>query len=426
MPYSQLTKASSRLRSALNSQVLESIGRGTGFLQRLRIITPSNLVPSLIGAMGSGRVESLADLHRRFNDDASTDVAEKSFYDRLDDPGFAPMMKGIFLHLSGVLVNQALRFLPGSPFRRFRHIIIQDGTCFALRNSLADVFPARATATAPAGVEIHTTLDLLTESPIAVAISADTAAERTYLPEPGGLVGSLLLADRGYPSWAYLAAVRDAGGFFLMRLKGGLNPPVISLSRKGVLQEFGEPIGCSALLETHDDDVLDVQIRPRGEHGTFRLVILKTPKGRTFLITNLPSSDFPPVIVGHAYRLRWQVELMYREWKSYANLHRFCTGRPGIVEGLIWAALSAAILKRYLAHAAQMTRHVPISTRKAAMMLDQRLPRLLGALLSGLQEGAELLAETIDSLAKRGRRSKPKREKLIGRRKLGLNPVFAP
>ena len=45
---------------------------------------------------------------------------------------------------------------------------------------------------------------------------------------------------------------------------------------------------------------------------------------------------------------------MYKEWKSYANPHKFSTDRAGIAEGLIWAAICAALVKRFLAHADQL------------------------------------------------------------------------
>ena len=72
------------------------------------------------------------------------------------------------------------------------------------------------------------------------------------------------------------------------------------------------------------------------------------------MATNLPSERYSVYDVAKAYRLRWQVELLFKEWKSYANLHAFDTQNPAIVEGLIWAAISAAALKRFLAHTAQV------------------------------------------------------------------------
>jgi len=50
--------------------------------------------------------------------------------------------------------------------------------------------------------------------------------------------------------------------------------------------------------------------------------------------------------VARLYRLRWQIGLCVKEWKSYANLHRFDIANPPIAAGLIWASPCAAILRR--------------------------------------------------------------------------------
>jgi IS4 transposase len=68
-----------------------------------------------------------------------------------------------------------------------------------------------------------------------------------------------------------------------------------------------------------------------------------------------------------ASRYRWAVELLFKEWKSYANLHAFDTANPALVEGLMWAAIAAAALTRFLAHMTQLLMDVPMSTRKVAM-----------------------------------------------------------
>ena len=52
------------------------------------------------------------------------------------------------------------------------------------------------------------------------------------------------------------------------------------------------------------------------------------------LVTNLARSRFSAEQVGQLYRLRWQVELLFKEWKSYANLHAFDTSKAGIAERL--------------------------------------------------------------------------------------------
>src|SRR5207247_8602217 len=79
-----------------------------------------------------------------------------------------------------------------------------------------------------------------------------------------------------------------------------------------------------------------------------------------YLVTNLPAKRYPLDMIYRAYKWRWQVELLFKEWKSYANLHAFYTEKVAIVEVLIWAAIAAAALKRSLAHATQLNAGVII------------------------------------------------------------------
>ena len=39
------------------------------------------------------------------------------------------------------------------------------------------------------------------------------------------------------------------------------------------------------------------------------------------MVTNLPAQRYPLDMIYRAYKWRWQVELLFKEWKSYANLH---------------------------------------------------------------------------------------------------------
>ena len=128
--------------------------------------------------------------------------------------------------------------------------------------------------------------------------------------------------------------------------------------------------------------------------------------------------------VAKAYRLRWQVELLFKEWKSYANLHAFDTQNPAIVEGLIWAAISATALKRFLAHTAQVVAGVETSTRKVAMCAVHFLHDILRALISEIENRfVDTFARAIDYLAGNAKRAHPKRDRQRGRLQFGLEPI---
>ena len=74
------------------------------------------------------------------------------------------------------LVIRVLGVAPGGAFSEFRRIVIQDGSSFAIKDALKEVFPGRFKKVKPAAVELHATLDLLNESLSKVILTADTAS----------------------------------------------------------------------------------------------------------------------------------------------------------------------------------------------------------------------------------------------------------
>ena len=103
-------------------------------------------------------------------------------------------------------------------------------------------------------------------------------------------------------------------------------------------------------------------------------------------------------------------------------MHKFDTGKPAIVEGLIWASLAAAILKRFFAHTTQLLwKTVEISTRRTAMSVRYHLDAVISALLFGHSiDGA--LEKLFRFLRTNAQRAHPTRDRLSGRLAMGLEP----
>jgi hypothetical protein len=274
-------------------------------------------------------------------------------------------------------------------------------------------------------------MDLLCDAPTTVVLTPDTASEQAFLPEPPSLRASLLLADRGYLDLHYLRRVQDEGGFFLIRAKAGMNPQVVEAFRedgKRLRSLRNKPLKAihAKLPKRHR---VELVVTWQVEAYTLRLRLLISWNRRTqefcYLVTNLPAQRYHLDMLYRAYKWRWQVELLFKEWKSYANLHVFDTENAAIVEGLIWAAIAAAALKRFLAHMTQLLLEVPMSTRKVAMCALHVLGDLVEALKQGDVVGLyTALGAAITYLACHARRAHPERDRQTGRSQLGLEPCF--
>jgi hypothetical protein len=431
MDHGQLNMAADKFQWVFSEVLLNGCGKAVKFCRRQRVITPFRLGLALTATCASQHVETIADFHCGFNALFGTTVTYKAFYNQVAKPHFADFARTMTERLVGDMTLKVLGFKRGKAFAEFRHIVIQDGSSFAIHDGLREVFPGRFKVVKPAAVELHTTMDLLCDTPTTVVLTPDTTSEQAFLPEPPALRGSLLLADRGYIDLHYLRRVQDEGGFFVIRAKAGMNPQVLEAFRedgKRLRSLRNKPLQTiHAKLPKRQRVELGVQWQVDGHPLCLRLVISWNRRTKSFcyLLTNLSPQRYPLDTICRAYKWRWQVALLFKEWKSYANLHAFDTTNPALVEGLIWVAIAAAALKRFLAHMTQLLTEVPMSTRKVAMCALHVLGNLVEALKSGDVAGLYAALEAaITYLACHAQRAHPKRDRQTGRSQLGLEPCF--
>jgi hypothetical protein len=425
----QLIAVSEQIKKVMGRGVLRKLGDQSGFVIRQRTITAERFVPSLIKSLATHNIEAIADLLRDFNFDHGQAVHYKPYYNKLNTPCFPRMMMGVFESMLTTLSLRVLAPLRKGPFAGFTDILIQDGTSFAVHDALAEVFAGRFTKVSPAAVELHCTMSLYADNLVTVTLTGDAECERHYLPEPKELKGKLLMIDRGYDGTTYLMRVDEEGGSFIVRIRKSHNPMVINIYRRGERYRKLEGKQLSAVLRRLPrDKIFDMDVC--WDDGTelrcfSRLVVGWNPTKKEWIriLTNLDREGFSAEDILQAYRLRWQIELLFKELKSYANLHKFSTTKPNIAEGLIWASLAAAFIKRYLAHACQRVLGLPISTRRVAMSGYHVVGIICDSVMQGLRDLVVRLRLVFEFLAHNAKRSNLRRERQRGRLALGIRPV---
>lgn len=410
---------------------LNQLGKDIKFAKRNRDITSYRLSVAVITVLANHSIESIADIHRGFNSLFDKEVEYKPFHNQLVKNEFPELMREILNQLLNRFAMQALSFNEDSPFSGFSKILLQDGTTFAINSKLAKSYPGRFTQYTPAAVGLHVTLELLSECSENIVLTEGTASEPQFLPEVENLVDTLIMGDRAYFKKEYIhRVVKKPNVSCIIKGKSDMNPLV-----KRVILEDGREIkawqnqplkAIKHKLRKKSIMDMDIQWKDGKEYFNCRLIMSWNPQGKyyQYLITDLPRETFTVYHIIEAYRLRWQIELMFKEWKSHANLQAFTTEKVSIVEGLIWGSLCAALLKRYIAHVTQKVSHKAISTQKVAKSGCYFMMELMKTLIDSPKKLMMTLRKIIKFLSGNAKRDSLKNDRKKGRSNLGLEAIL--
>jgi hypothetical protein len=423
------TSISKQLHAALGDAEVLRIARECRWLRRLRDITPLALVVACLSTLGASKAMWLADILRTFNAFTGLSIRYKPFHNQLRKAAFPEFMRRLLERMLQKMTRPVLSAGIGSKLDRFRDILLHDGSSFALKDGLKEQWPGRFTKLSPAAVELHVTMSAFDDNPIQITLAPDKEAERALGPKAEDLRDCLLLEDRGYEHRRFFLDMQNAGAFFIVRGNKAIRPVVRKahdLRGRRLRHLEGKPLSWEALPARSVDVAIEWGTGAETYRG--RLVALykrgrRNEKTFVYLHTNLERTEFSTQEIGTLYRLRWQIELLFKECKSHANLHRFDTEKSEIAEGLIWASMLVVVLKRAITHAAEFAIGIELSTQRAASCAKHVLDDILRCLLHRVSELPATIARACIFLGENSRRAHPKRDREKGRLSSGLRPL---
>jgi hypothetical protein len=229
-------------------------------------------------------------------------------------------------------------------FTSFTKVYLADSTGFALPDSLHKLFPGSGGSASKAGAKIQAVWDYKNSVVDHFALTPWNIPDQKYVDNVVALAQKavLFLFDLGYFKLQAFARIADAGGSFLSRL----NHQTTILDAD---TERLQPLDLVAFLSTVESHSTEKAIfLGAKERVAARLVAYRLPepivnarrrvankkakkKGYTpskahrallawnLFITNVPHTIWKTATVGKVYPLRWQIELIFKSWKSYLH-----------------------------------------------------------------------------------------------------------
>ena len=156
-----------------------------------------------------------------------------------------------------------------------------------------------------------------------------------------------MLLDRGYADHGLWATIEDRKGFFLTPLKYSTMPQIEAV-RSGVGKaQVGQPLSGDLRYWKEVDVDARFKVRKQGRRS-FRVVRAQVCSDgeiiNLWFVTNLPPELFSPGQLATLYRLRWEVEQLFRTLKMVGRLDHLHSANPHVIHTFIYATLLGMVL----------------------------------------------------------------------------------
>jgi Transposase DDE domain len=326
------------------SDDIEATARRTGFVKRASKITGKLFLALVTFGSWSDAQTTLAQLAAKVTQVMEhVEVSPEALHQRMNKRALVFLQEMIRQALATV---QALeQVCADGLFTAFTKVYLADSTGFGLPDSLSDRFPGSGGSATKAGAKIQAVWDYKSSVFGHFALTPWNIPDQKYVDTVVALAhkGVLFLFDLGYFKLQAFARIVDAGAYFLSRLN---HQATILDAASGRLQ----PLELASWLKTVVGNSIEHAIfLGAKEQVASRLVAYRLPesvvnerrriakknakkKGYTpshahlallawnLFITNVPHTIWKTETVGKAYPIRWQVELIFKSWKSYLHL----------------------------------------------------------------------------------------------------------
>lgn len=360
-----------RLGDFFQDGSLEKLARQSRFVERSTSRLSGWMFLQLHLLMeASGQELSLTDMCEQLHERHGVELSKQSLDGRFNT--FAvKFMRACFGHVFGQVVG-ANR--PAPEHACFKRVLLTDATSYELPAHLACFYRGNGGDNSGSSVKIHQQYELLSGSVVELQIRDGKENDALFLEHMSyGQAGQELhLMDLGYFKLAHLEALDGAGGFFISRYKAGTNLYVkqgerfekldwqellAGLQQPGHLPEvyMGEQKLKVRLVVEQVPEEVAAKRRARqrqkqarqSKSGKYRWQTSPEKElllGYNLFVTNTTEKQLSAGQVQLYYRLRWQIELLFKVWKSVMEIDK--VGRMSIFrfECYLYSRLIAILL----------------------------------------------------------------------------------
>ncbi len=435
-----MEKPKKKAAEAFHPGEIAKIAKETKFIQRSTSLLQAKDFIDLMSAISLDPkivpLEGLCIALRELNPTA--DLTPQSLMERINNPRAAEFLKQIFLRMLEKGLDDIVKRVPPDLLRFFNNVWIEDCSECVLNEALQGEFKGSGGETQKSSVKIDLIYEIKQKNIYSIDFVDRRSPDQKLAKKHLTIIkeNDLVIRDLGYFDAEVLKLIDKAKAFFLSRLPACVYVYVHKTDK--------EPTDLSEYINKHfqNDSVIDINVFITTEKLPCRLIAYRAPKeladmrrrevnktaqkkGRTpkqetlnrldftFFLTNVPVGIWKPEVVGTIYTVRWQIELIYKNWKSSLKINYLKGINPNRIRCLLYGKLIMIVLMNMVCklvdwYAQQLKREISLHKVVNWLMQWNKIGKII---LNGFDSKHFLqLTKEIKTLCKAKRKRKTTQE----------------
>jgi len=343
-----INKHAGQLRSSIeenfSQEMINQLARETGFVKRSRKLLGADFVNTLMFSFCNQANTSLPDIAADLSQQFAVDISKEGLHKKFSAQGVKFLKELVKAQLSQQFSLQSDTQLN----QHFTSINIKDSSKFSLPSTYSGDYPGFGNFSKTNGLmNLQYEYDLVSGNWMALELTTVKTNDQQDSKQNISSIskGGLYIRDLGYITPTFLKAVIEKEASFLNRMPAQINVYTLEkkpidwqkLARKfnktgvgaldmDVLIYQKELLECRLVMERVTGDEYRKRLR-RAEQSAKKhgVGLSKEHKLRcrynTF-ITNVGREILPLEKIRKTYYLRWQIELVFKTWKSFFEINK--------------------------------------------------------------------------------------------------------